>query len=173
MRALLALTALHVAAGSAFGQDGYDLSDLLECRVGQTEYGMMATAIAADPNAAADYGLKPLPSANPLLLEFEAGEPVAAFGMQTSRLAFASSGLLGLFEGADARELASKFGVLPTVDSGDKFLGEKVISETSEDDADLKMRFRTKIALNISTVDTHPGIVLAGCTYAVTTEDLP
>jgi hypothetical protein len=164
---------LCLLAGPAWAQDGYDLSDLLECRVGQGEYGMMASAIAADPNTAADYGLKAVPLANPLLLEFETNAPIAAFGMETSRVAFASSGLLGLFQGADVRELASKFGVTATVDSGEKFLGEKMVSETMEDDADLKMRFRTRIALNISTVDTHPGIVLAGCTYSVTTEDLP
>lgn len=167
------IAVLLMASPASSQEDGYTLADMLECRVGQAEYGMMATAIAADPKAAGDYGLIERESPNPLLLEFNTSEPVTAFDMNTSRIAFASSGILGLFEGADARKLASRLGVNAAVDSGDKFLGEKLVSETVEDDVGLDMRFRTRIALNISTVDTHPGVVLAGCTYTVSTEDLP
>ena len=174
MKATLAAALGAILVGApAWAQDGYTLADLIECHVGQAEYGMMASAIAADPKAAADYGLAPVESSNAFLAEFAASEPIEAFGKVTSRIAFASSGILGLFDGADVHALAREYAVPATVDTSEKFLGEKVVSETVEDDADLKMRFRTRIALNISTVDTHPGIVLAGCTYAVTTEDLP
>lgn len=171
---VITLLTPFLAWGSVAAQeDGYSLADLLECRVGQAEYGMMASAIAADVNAAQDYGLTSVESPNSLLQEFATSEPVPAFGLETSRIAFASSGILGLFDGADVHQLASENGVVVTTDSGEKYLGEKLISETIEDDEAVGMRFKTRIALNVSTVDTHPGVVLAGCTYSVTSEDLP
>lgn len=173
MKAILPALFLSSLAAAAMAQEGASLADMIECRAARSELGALAAAISTDPDAAADYGLRRMESPNMLVLEYATDSPVEAFGMRTSRIAFVSFGLVGLFEDADAPALARQYDVIPVIDSDDKFLGEKLISETVEDDSSLKMRFRTRIALNVSTVDTHPGIVLAGCTYAVTTEDLP
>ena len=45
----------------------------------------------------------------------------------------------------------------------EKFLGEKVVVETTEKTDGLALS--TKITLNVSTVGSHPAKTLAGCSY--------
>ena len=66
-----------------------------------------------------------------------------------------------------AEELAARLGVVPVTASPGQFLGEKAIfDETEESDG---VKFHTKVALNVSTVESHPGKVLAGCSYVIET----
>ena len=49
--------------------------------------------------------------------------------------------------------------------SPDKFLGEKEIVEESGEEAGITLK--TRIALNVSTVGSHPGKTLGGCSYQI------
>ena len=70
-----------------------------------------------------------------------------------------------VLDGVPPQELADKLGVAAVVASSEKFLGEKVIVEKSEEDGGITLK--TRIALNVSTVDSHPGKTLAGCSYQI------
>ncbi|WP_292664084.1 hypothetical protein [Mesorhizobium sp.] len=87
------------------------------------------------------------------------------FGRETASVVFTASGPMTVFDGVSAPDLARELGITPELATPDKFLGEKVLVESSEE-AD-GMTFSTRIALNVSTVDSHPGKVLAGCSYAL------
>ena len=52
-----------------------------------------------------------------------------------------------------------------SVSTPEKFLGEKVVVESSEEAGGVT--FATRIALNVSTVESHPGKTLAGCSYTL------
>jgi hypothetical protein len=70
-----------------------------------------------------------------------------------------------VLDGVPPQELADKLGVAAVVASPEKFLGEKVVVEKSEEDGGITLK--TRIALNVSTVDSHPGKTLAGCSYQI------
>ncbi len=145
-----------------------DLAAMIECRVDARTYNGFALEFAMDPDAATDLGWIEVEQPNPFLREFSLTEPVRVFGRETRNIGFGASGLLAFLNGEDARKLAAELGVVAVVDTPEKFLGEKVLSEIAEEQDGL--RTRTRIALNVSTVDSHPGKVLAGCSYAVTVE---
>ncbi|NKC51900.1 hypothetical protein HED63_22870 [Ochrobactrum cytisi] len=44
-------------------------------------------------------------------------------------------------------------------------MGERVVAENT-DDTDEMITVKTRISLNVSTVESHPGKVLAGCSYS-------
>lgn len=145
-----------------------DLAAMIECRVEARTYNGFALEFAMDPDAAADLGWTEVEQPNPFLREFSLTEPVRIFGRETRNIAFGASGLLAVLDGEEARKLAAELGVVAVVDTPEKFLAEKVLADTVQDEDGL--RTRTRIALNVSTVDSHPGKVLAGCSYAVTIE---
>ncbi|MGY3327721.1 hypothetical protein ACVILI_000738 [Mesorhizobium sp. USDA 4775] len=54
------------------------------------------------------------------------------------------------------------------VSSPDKFLGEKVVAESTDNTGGVSLS--TRITLNVSTVTSHPGKTLAGCSYLLDVE---
>lgn len=72
---------------------------------------------------------------------------------------------MAVLDGIAAPDLARQLDVPATVSTPDKFLGEKVVAESSEDASGVSLA--TRITLNVSTVESHPGRTLAGCSYAL------
>ncbi|WP_394888221.1 hypothetical protein ACG873_23855 [Mesorhizobium sp. AaZ16] len=70
-------------------------------------------------------------------------------------MAFTASGPMAVLDAVAPDELAKKLGITPEIATVGKFLGEKVVLETKEED--LGMVFETRITLNVSTVDTPSG----------------
>lgn len=156
-------------AVQAAGAAAADPVAVIECRSDLAGYQAFAEkAISGAPPA----GWAKLSEANPLLIEFRLARPITAFGRPTSHVAFASSALLAIFDGVEAQAIAAPLGVANDLGGRSKFLGEKVVSRKVEEDKDVGSRFTTLTALSVSTVDTHPGKVLAGCSYRVDVEDL-
>jgi hypothetical protein len=142
---------------------------LMECRSDMASFQAFAEdALSTAPPA----GWTKVEGANPFLTEFRLARPVTAFGRSTSRVAFASSGLLALFDNVEAQAIAGPLGIANDLGGPSKFVGEKILSRKVEEDKELGSRFVTIVALTVSTVDTHPGTVLAGCSYRVDVEDL-
>jgi hypothetical protein len=157
-----ALLAVSPASAAA------DVADLIECRSDLPSFQAFAeAAISGSPPD----GWSRIEGPNSLLIEFRLARPITVFGHATSHLAFASSGLLALIEGVEPTAIATALGVSNSVSHPAKFLGERVISR-KEEDKDLSSRFTTIVALNVSTLDTHPDVVLAGCSYRVDVEAL-
>ncbi|MER9596540.1 MULTISPECIES: hypothetical protein [unclassified Mesorhizobium] len=117
------------------------------------------------PYAPAKLGWKDVPAGNPFLRQFELPATVGVFGRETASVVLTATGPMAVFDDVSAPELARELGISPEVATAGKFLGEKMLVESGQE-AD-GMTFSTRIALNVSTVDSHPGKVLAGCSYAL------
>jgi hypothetical protein len=105
-----------------------------------------------------------------MLAEFSLKAPITVFGRQASRVAFNSAGVFAILDEADPHPLAKQLDIKPVVDRPGKFMGDKVLSEADEELGDSGVKIRTQVSLNVSTVDSHPGKVLAGCGYRMDTE---
>ena len=92
------------------------------------------------------------------------------FGRQTRHVAFNSAGVFALLDEADPRPLAAQLGAKPEVARPGKVMAQKVLSETHEEIEESGMKLHTTVSLNVSTLDSHPGKVLAGCGYRMDTE---
>ncbi|MBO9707805.1 MAG: hypothetical protein J7521_06310 [Caulobacter sp.] len=145
-----------------------DLAKLIECRTYDVPtYNSFGFWLAGteEAQARASLGLTEVKSANFMLMEYDLARPITVFGRQTRRVAFTSSGPMAVLDEADPHPLAKALGVIPVVDAPGKFLGEVVVSETSETSEGSTLK--TRVSLNVSTVTTHPGKTLAGCSYTL------
>lgn len=192
--ALLAVV-LPASALAATGQDDevdpakIDVRDAIACRLDAPTYNSFAMAAAGDDAVAAKRGWKPVKSSNFLLKEYELPAPIVVAGTySTRRIAFTSSGILAILDEPDPAVVARKekienaMGPDGLVDalvaSGKvtraqaeaeikfrKFLGERVMSDVTDPPDGDHFRMRTRIALNVSNVTSHPGKTLYGCSY--------
>jgi len=170
------LLTIALAAGTAGAKDDApqagDLAALVECRAGGvTAYNSLATELTGSGRAAAlkRLGMREVKSANPFLAEYRLAAPITVFGRTTSHVAFNSAGVLAVLDEADPHPLGAQLGVTAAVDRPGKYLAEKVVSQIEEQvSEDVKLTATT--TLNVSTVDSHPGKVLAGCGYRIDTE---
>lgn len=170
--ALAAGVAFALAGAAAASAEEVDLAALIECRVDDVKaYNALAFAITGDERKETlrRLGFAEERSGNPMLAQYRMASPLTVFGRQTSRIVFNSAGLFAVLEEADPHPLAQELGIEAMLDRPGKFLGEKVV-KTSEEALDEETTVKTRISLNVSTVDSHPGKVLAGCGYGIETE---
>ncbi|MER9244656.1 hypothetical protein [Mesorhizobium sp. M0590] len=59
--------------------------------------------------------------------------PLRVFGRETASVVFAASGPMAVLDGVSAPDLARELGIAPELAPPDKFLGEKVLVESSEE----------------------------------------
>ena len=167
-RAAFALFAAFAApaAGQDFDPATLDLSGLIECRADVKAYNRFAFWLTGEENdAVRKLGWTEMDSGNPLLGQFKLPKPVSVFGYETDSVVFTSSGPMAVLDNVSPQGLADKLGISPMTASPDKFLGEKAIVEESGEEAGITLK--TRIALNVSTVGSHPGKTLAGCSYQI------
>lgn len=171
MKHALILTAALVAASEAQAAEDR-LADLIACKSGMADYNALAQEITGDDRSAAlkRLGLKPVKSSNPFLAEYRLQAPIAVFGRTTSRIAFNSAGVFALLDEADPHPLARELGITPDLDTPSKFLGEKLVREDEETLPGDETTLASRVTLNVSTVASHPGMVLAGCGYRLEVE---
>lgn len=153
------------AAAQEFDPASVDLPALIECRAGVEDYNGFAFWLAGDPTAASQLGWNEAATDNPFLKEYSLPQPVIVFGREASSVVFTATGPMAVLDGAVSRDVAKELGIVPMVDSGEKFLGEKVVLEESEQSGE--STFVTRVSLNVSTVESHPGRTLAGCSYSI------
>lgn len=175
----LALAAFLLSAPASFAttaeQDPsrIDLAKLIECKTydvpSYNDFAMWLTG-PESVTAMKRFGISELPSNNPFLREFQLSAPVTVFGRQTSRIVFASTGPLAVLDEPDPHPLAKQLGVTASVDLPNKFLGEKEILSIKDQQENSDTVLHTRISLNVSTVDDHPGKTLAGCSYSIEVE---
>jgi len=163
--ALAVLASLVVAKADDYDPASLDLAALIECRADLSAYTGYALWLAGDPGAASTLGWKEVPSANAFLRQYQLPAPVRVFGRETGTIVFTASGPMAVLDGIAAADLARRLDVPAMVSTPDKFLGEKVVTESTENSGGISLS--TRITLNVSTVDTHPGKTLAGCSYVV------
>ncbi|TPJ20262.1 hypothetical protein FJW04_02705 [Mesorhizobium sp. B2-7-3] len=160
----LLFLAAPVAAGN-FDPASLDLAAIIECRADVPAYNGLALWLAGEPDASQTLGWKEVASGNPFLRQYRLPAPVHVFGRETATIVFTATGPMAVLDGIAAPDLARQFDAPATVSTPDKFLGEKVMAESSEDAGGVSLA--TRITLNVSTVESHPGRTLAGCSYAL------
>ncbi|MGX9179394.1 hypothetical protein [Mesorhizobium sp. BHbdii] len=156
---------MAVAKASDYDPTSLNLAALIECRADVPAYNGFAFWLSGEPGAPEKLGWTEVPAGNSFLTQFELPAAVGVFGYETASIVFTATGPMAVLDGVSAPDLARELGIAPEVATLEKFLGEKVVVESREE-AD-GMTFSTRIALNVSTVDSHPGKVLAGCSYAL------
>ena len=157
------------AMAENFDPASLDLAALIECRADVSAYNGFALWLSGEPGAAGTLGWKEVPSGNPFLAQYQLPAPVHVFGRDTGTIVFTATGPMAVLDGIAAPELARQLSVPATISTADKFLGEKVVAENTDPAGGVTMA--TRITLNVSTVDTHPGQTLAGCSYVIDVGD--
>ncbi len=186
---LFAIAAI-AAAAPAFAQDSdpdlkwevdprtIDLTDLLNCSVDAPTYNNFALSLDDDKYGAKARGWKKVESDNPFLSEYRLPQRIDVVGgvtetYTTQTIVFSSSAILAVIDLADPADLAKSLKIDDYVSLPGKFMGQRVVTEKTEDDAELSVRFTTTISQSVSTVSSHPGKTLYGCSYNMDMEDLP
>jgi hypothetical protein len=168
-RVLILAAAMALASEARAAEDR--LAELIACKSGLEDYNALAREITGPGKSAAlkRLGLKPVKSPNPFLAEYSLKAPITVFGRTTSRIAFNSAGVFALLDETDPHPLAKALGITPDLDTPSKFLGEKLVRE-DEETLPGDTTLTSRVTLNVSTVTSHPGKVLAGCGYQVGVE---
>jgi len=162
----LGLLALLPAAAPAAP---LDLAALIECRQGLADYSAVAPVVA-DPLKAVAAGLQPLPQSNQFMSEFRVATPLTVFGQRTEYVAVAGASIMAILDLADPRPLARSLALEDGVDTPDKFMAGRELVSRDVTDPRTGEPMIESVILSLSTVKTHPGKTLAGCTYSL---DLP
>ncbi len=173
-----------------------DIVDAIECRIDAPTFNTLLFALGDDVELVHKREWTRIGSKNPMLAEYKLPAPITVAGRYTTRrIAFTSTGVLAILDLPDPAPLARQLGISNAADPGPlldalrkegpvpsemaeamrrsgKFLGEKIVSDTTEK-ATPETRFgsHTVIARNVSTVTSHPGKTLYGCSYRITLLD--
>ena len=157
------------AAPAAPAAAPLDLAALIECRQRVADYDAVAPVVA-DPLKAVANGMQPLPQNNQFMSEYRLATPLTVFGQRTEYVAVSGASIMAILDVADPRPMARTLALEDGVDNPDKFMaGREVVSRDVTDPRTGEPMIES-IILSLSTVKTHPGKTLAGCTYSL---DLP
>ena len=168
---LLALlsTPVLAAAPATPAAAPLDLPALIECRQRVADYDAVAPVVA-DPLKAVANGMQPLPQNNQFMSEYRLATPLTVFGQRTEYVAVSGASIMAILDVVDPRPMAKALALEDGVDNPDKFMaGREVVSRDVTDPRTGEPMIES-IILSLSTVKTHPGKTLAGCTYSL---DLP
>ncbi|KTF39269.1 hypothetical protein [Xanthomonas translucens] len=164
---LLALAAAPPAAAAP--APTIDLPALLECRQGVADFAALGPLLA-DPLKAVAQGWRPLPQSNLFMSEYELLQPIQVFGHSTTRIGVAGASVMAILDLADPRPLARQLQLEAAVDTPQKAMfGREVVSRDVTDPKTGEPMIES-IILSLSTVQSHQGKTLAGCSYSL---DLP
>ena len=170
---LLAAPLMAVAQDDAAPRSASpDLSALLECRLGYEDF-MAYMPVLQDPLRAVALGWRPLPQANPFMLEYRLNAPVAVFGHLADHIAFAGDGVVAVLDLADPRVLARELQLETGIDTPQKALFGREARAQDVAGPDGSPGWVETAVINVSNVDSHPGKTLAGCSYSLDLAEEP
>lgn len=148
------------------------LADIIACKLKDVPtWNGFAFWFYDNAEAKRHYGMTAVKSGNPFLSEYRLAAPIAVFGRTTDRVAFSNSGLMAVLPDVAPQALAKELGVTPIIDVPGKYMGERTIIDAPFDGGSSAFQGRSRISLGVSTVTTHPGKVLAGCSYRIDIKD--
>lgn len=167
---LACLGLLGLLPTSAFADAApLDLTALIECRQSVSDYDAVAPVVA-DPLKAVANGLQPLPQTNQFMTEFRLAAPITVFGERAEYITVAGASIMAILDLADPRPLAKRLALEDGVDTPAKFMAGRELVSRDVTDPRTGEALIESVILSLSTVKTHPGKTLAGCTYSL---DLP
>lgn len=142
-------------------EKSFDLAGLIECKKQIGDYNELAMFLTAEREAAKALGWKELKSANSFLREYQLKASITVFGFSTSKIAFGGSSINAVLEGTTPQALAQRLNLEKFIETPNKAMFFKNILEKKD------AAYTDKITLNVSSIETHPKQVLAGCDYRV------
>ena len=168
--ACLTLTALSpLTSVAAPAPVQLDLPALIECRQRVADYDAVAPVVA-DPLKAVANGLQPLEQRNQFMAEFRLASPITVFGQRAEFITVSGASIMAILDVADPRPLAKRLKLEDGVDNPGKFMAGREVAARDVTDPRTGEPMIESIILSVSTVQSHPGKTLAGCTYSL---DLP
>ena len=148
------------------------LADIITCKLKDVPtWNGFAFWFHDNEEAKRHYGMTAIKSNNPFLSEYRLATPLTLLGRTTDRVAFNNSGLMAVFPEVAPQALAKELGITPVIDAPGKYLGERTVIEAPFDAGSSIFQGKSTISLNVSTVTSHPGMVLAGCSYRIDIKD--
>jgi hypothetical protein len=162
----------EMEAESAFDPSQVDIVALLECRSDVPAYSGFAFWLEGDPEAPGRLGWRRLPAARDLPAQFILSRPVTVFGHSASQVVIGPDGPLAVLGDIAAPALARQLRLTAASTAPGRFLAERLVAKTDEDDRDQGMRLHMRVALQVATAPFLPGKTLAGCSYEMETEEL-
>jgi hypothetical protein len=159
-------------AESAFDPSQVDIVALLECRSDVPAYSGFAFWLEGDPEAPSRLGWRRLPTARDLPAQFALANPVTVFGHSARQVVIGPDGPLAVLGDVAAPALARQLRLTPAGAAPGRFLAERPVAKTDEDDRDQGMRLHMRVTLQVATAPFLPGKTLAGCSYEMETEEL-
>lgn len=148
------------------------LPDIIACKLEDVPtWNGFAFWFNDNEEARRHYGMTAVKGGNPFLSEYRLAAPITVFGRTTDRVAFSNSGLMAVLSDTTPQALAQELDVSPVVDTPGKYMGERMIVEGPFDGGSVAFQGTSRISLNVSTVTSHPGKVLAGCSYQIDIKD--
>jgi hypothetical protein len=159
---------IAIAAGvSAFDPQTIDVADVIGCKIGADNYigFVMTVTVDNEPGSYQARGWKKVDSHNSWMTQYHLPKPITVFGYATSDITFTSSAMLAVIALADPTSLAASQNVENIMHAAGRFMGEREISDTTEIDREAGFTIKQSTRLNISTVASHPGKTLIGCSY--------
>jgi hypothetical protein len=125
-----------------------------------------------EPGSYQARGWTRLESKNSWMTQYRLPAPITVFGHITSEVAFTSSAMLAVLDLPDPQVLADAQKISNIMPMGTRFLGEREISNTTKIEKDVGFTVKQRVSINISTMASHPGQTLIGCSYKMDMEPL-
>ena len=163
------LIPLLLAIAPVHAQDAIDLPALIECRQQVADFAALAS-VTDDPLKAVALGWRPLPQDNMFMSEYALNAPVTVFGHATDRIAVAGPSIMAILDLPDPHPLADALKLETGYDADGKFMAGRELVSRDVADPHTGEAMIESVILSVSTVKSHPGKTLAGCTYSL---DLP
>ncbi len=148
-----------------------DWAAMIECRTAAPEYLSFVMGDFQQARYKARLKIKRITQDNPFIYEYELPTPITAYGYDTRRIAFTSSGIMALVDEPDPAQLAKRLGLAIAYQQGEKILASKLISKTEPEPYIDDLLMWQEVRRELSTVSSHPGKTLVGCSYGMKTNE--
>jgi len=170
MLALLAscsVATANAAETAPFDPATVDIADILACKIDGGHYVGFSMSFSDDdsPGGAKARGWARLPPPSPTFSAYRLPKPLNVFGHTTSTVAFKGSAMLAVLDLPDATALGAEQGVTNVLGGAGRFMGERLVDESTRVDAETGFRFKNRSSLKITTNPAFPGKTLIGCEY--------
>lgn len=172
--ALTGIGLVGILMGGAHAQtpsNAPDWAAMLECRISAEKYLNFVLNDFQQSSYKKSIGVKRVRQDNPFLHEYELNKPVSVYGYTTRRVAFTSSGVMALVDERDPAQLAHRLGLDIAYHGGEKILASKVLSKTEPEPFIDDVLVWHVVSQEVSTVSSHPGKTLVGCSYRMETNE--
>lgn len=172
--ALSSLFVIHGAQGKTpvtVSAEAPDWAAMIECRTPASEYLDFVMGDFQQARYKARLKIKRIAQDNPFINEYELPVLITAYGYDTRRIVFTSSGIMAVVDEQEPAQLAKRLGLDIAYQQGEKILASKLISKTQPEPYINDVMMWQEVARDLSTVDTHPGKTLVGCSYDIKTNE--